>query len=64
MVMKVVLFNDEGKSIASFDHAMRPDDRNAAQAFVLFDLVEKLLESARRDRGEALTAIPHPAAAR
>jgi hypothetical protein len=60
--MRVVLFNDEGQSIASFDHVLRSDDRNPAQAFAVLDLVEKLLETARRDRGET-TAIPHPAAA-
>jgi hypothetical protein len=58
--MRVVLFNDEGQSIASFDHVLRSDD--PAQAFAVLDLVEKLLESARRDRGETMTAIPHPAA--
>ena len=65
--MKIVLINDEGQSIASFESPLRPEDRSPAQAFALLDLLEKLLESARRDRGEveagesrAAAVLPSP----
>ena len=41
--MKIVLINDEGQSIASFEPPVRPEDRSPAQAFALLDLLEKFL---------------------
>jgi hypothetical protein len=56
--MRVVLFNDDGQSIGSFEHEVRSDDRSPAQAFALLDLVEQLLESATRSREEVAPAAP------
>jgi hypothetical protein len=50
--MRVVLFNDSGESIGSFDHVIRPDDRDPANAIALLDLLEKLLETGWRDCGD------------
>ena len=56
--MRVVLFNDEGQSLGSFEHVVRSEDRIPAQVFALFDLVEQLLESATRSGGEVVPAAP------
>ena len=55
--MRIVLFNDEGRSIASVEHSPQSDDSSSAQAFAVLDLVEKLLESARAQRGKASDPI-------
>jgi len=54
--MKIVLINDEGQSIASFEPPVRPEDRSPAQAFALLDLLEKFLEGAALGTQQSGTA--------
>jgi hypothetical protein len=61
--MRIVLFNDEGKAIGSFDHALKADDRDPARAMVLLDLLEKILETGWRDcAAPKSSALPEGAA--
>jgi hypothetical protein len=51
--MKLLLINDEGKPLAASEDFSQYDDRSPAQLCALLDVLEKLLESATRERGEA-----------
>ncbi|MBI3896256.1 MAG: hypothetical protein HY313_10045 [Acidobacteria bacterium] len=54
--MKLLLVNNEGHPVASFDDLERYDVRSPSQVFALLDLVEKLIETAKRDHRDAGSA--------
>ncbi|MBI4461105.1 MAG: hypothetical protein HY648_13745 [Acidobacteria bacterium] len=47
--MKLLLLNNEGRPVASLNDLEQYDVRSPAQVFALLDLLEKLIETAKRD---------------